>query len=81
LEQNRDHWRADHCIDPQSSPGVFLSNRGLDGDGFSKPSYTDFPRLILGRDLESKDSEPPPGYDDTEDQDVVEERLKSLGYL
>jgi predicted AlkP superfamily phosphohydrolase/phosphomutase len=79
LEPNVDHWGADHCIDPQSVPGVLFSNRGL--RELSSPSYTDFPKLILGKDFISKSSSPPPDYGDKEDQEAVEERLRSLGYL
>lgn len=27
IEDNRDEWRGDHCIDPNSVPGVLLANR------------------------------------------------------
>jgi len=27
MEDNRDEWRGDHCMDPESVPGVLLSNR------------------------------------------------------
>jgi predicted AlkP superfamily phosphohydrolase/phosphomutase len=79
LEPNIDHWGADHCIDPQAVPGVLLSNRGL--SDLSNPSYTDFPKLIFGKDVVSKGSAPPPNYGDDEDQEAIEERLRSLGYL
>ena len=78
LEPNRDHWGADHCIDPQFVPGVLLSNQSL--GHLSAPSYRDIPALALGEKVISGDSTPP-SYPSDEDRGVLEERLKSLGYL
>ena len=78
LEPNHDHWGADHCIDPSSVPGVIFSNQGL--GNFPEPSYRDFPLLATGEAVQGGDSGPPPTISD-EDQEKLEERLKSLGYL
>ncbi|MFQ5615844.1 MAG: alkaline phosphatase family protein [Anaerolineales bacterium] len=84
IEPNRDHWGADHCMDPASVKGVLFSNRGL--KDFPEPSYRDFPVLAIGK-MPSDSTHPhskgpvsPPTSSD-EDQDAVEERLKGLGYL
>jgi hypothetical protein len=59
-------------------PGVLFASQGL--AGCPHPSYQDFPGLAI-------DSAPQPGKGtappkvDAQDQDKVEERLKSLGYL
>jgi len=79
LEPNRDHWGADHCIHPQAVPGVLFSSRGL--KNFPNPSYRDFPMLTVGEKPEAGDSAPPPSMRSSEDAQVVEERLKSLGYF
>ena len=78
LEANRDHWGADHCIDPEMVPGVLFSNRGL--QDFSSPSYRDFPVLAIGEKFASGGATPPPSMS-AEDEKAIEERLKSLGYL
>ena len=78
LEPNHDHWGADHCIDPSSVPGVIFSNQGL--GNFREPSYRDFPLLATGEAVQGGASGPPPTISD-EDQEKLEERLKSLGYL
>jgi hypothetical protein len=78
IEVNRDHWNADHCIDPDAVPGVLFSSRGL--HDLPDPSYLDIPQLILGEKLTASDDAPPPTYGD-EEEEIVEERLKSLGYL
>jgi predicted AlkP superfamily phosphohydrolase/phosphomutase len=78
IEANRDHWGADHCVDPQTVPGVLFCNQSL-GD-FSHPSYRDIPALTIGTTLDPNGSAPPPSFDQ-EDQEILEERLKSLGYL
>jgi len=78
LEDNQDHWGADHCIDPSAVPGVLFSNQGL--ANFPEPSYRDFPVLATGEEVQGSASEPPPSIGD-EDQEMLEERLKSLGYL
>lgn len=78
IEPNRDHWGADHCIDPATVPGVIFSDGGL--TNFPNPTYRDIPALAIG-------GAPDPGrvsarepYSE-EDQEIVEERLRSLGYL
>ena len=78
IETNYDHWNADHCIDPAAVPGVFFSNRGL--DGLSNPSYKDIPHLVTGKSMKPGT---PPVYDEMseEDQEAVEDRLRGLGYL
>lgn len=80
IEVNEDHWGADHCIDPQLVSGVLFSNRSL--HGLSQPSYRDFPELVTGEALDAR--EPPTGeahvFHDEEEQ-ILEERLKDLGYL
>lgn len=78
LEVNCDHWSADHCFDPALVPGVLFCNQGL--DFIHQPSYRDFPELATGWAIDKKHSSTPPSGQD-EDQDLVEERLKSLGYL
>jgi hypothetical protein len=80
LEPNLDHWGADHCMAPDLVPGVLFSNQSLkDLPGLS---YRDFPELAIGVPLDSDESAPPktPKFSD-EDQEVLEERLKDLGYL
>jgi hypothetical protein len=79
LEPNRDHWGADHCFDPQAVPGVLFCNQGL--SDYPNPSYRDFPSLTVGTALDPSDSAPPPSSFSDEDQDILEERLRSLGYL
>jgi predicted AlkP superfamily phosphohydrolase/phosphomutase len=78
IEKNRDHWGADHCTDPQAVPGVLFCNQGL--TDFPNPSYCDIPALTIGAAPNLSDSAPPPPFSD-EDEDIVEERLRSLGYL
>jgi predicted AlkP superfamily phosphohydrolase/phosphomutase len=78
IEPNRDHWGADHCVDAASVPGVLFCSHGLQGS--SNPSYHDFPSLAIGKDLGGGGGAPPPHFSD-EDQEVLEERLRSLGYL
>ncbi len=79
LEPNRDHWGGDHCIHPQAVPGVLFSNQDL--SNFPHPSYHDIPALTIEAPLDHSNSAPPaPSYSD-EDEEVVEERLRSLGYL
>ena len=78
LEVNKDHWHADHCIDPQLVPGVIFSNKGF--GGVSQPSYKEFPEIAIGMTPKAEASAPPPTIDDQEQADI-EERLKGLGYL
>lgn len=79
LEPNLDHWGADHCIDSQAVPGVLFSNQEL--KYFPNPSYRDIPALTIGTTLDPGSSAPPPSAYSDEDQEVVEDRLRSLGYL
>jgi hypothetical protein len=81
LEPNGDHWGGDHCIDSLAVPGVILCNHGL--QGLEKPSFRDVPRLAIGKALEHKNILPPqpPPPSSGEGKEVIEERLKSLGYL
>jgi predicted AlkP superfamily phosphohydrolase/phosphomutase len=79
VERNRDHWGADHCIDPEMVPGVIFSNQGL--QNFPNPSYREFPAIAVGMNVEPGKVTPPPSQKSDEDQEVIEERLKSLGYL
>ena len=79
IEPNHDHWGADHCIDHSAVPGVIFANEGL--DNFPHPSYRDIPPLTIDVTPDSSGSAPPPTPMSDEDQDVVAERLKSLGYL
>lgn len=78
---NQDHWGADHCINSLSVPGVIMSNLGL--HGMDHPTYTDIPLLTIGKPLKQAQSSPPPppSIAAGEDQEKLEERLKSLGYL
>lgn len=80
IETNRDHWGADHCIEPELVPGVLFSNAGL--QDYPSPSYREFPALAIDMPLEHGDRHPArPTYNGQEDQSVVEERLRDLGYL
>jgi predicted AlkP superfamily phosphohydrolase/phosphomutase len=78
IEENKDHWNADHCIDPAHVPGVLFRNKGL--EDFSSPSYRDIPQMVVGKSMKPGS---PPDSDDysDEDQETVEDRLKGLGYL
>lgn len=78
LECNSDHWNGDHCIDAETVPGSLFASQGL--KDFPNPSYLDFPKLAIGEDLEGS-AGAPPRVSVSEDEAVVEERLKSLGYL
>lgn len=78
IEPNQDHWGADHCIDFQSVPGVLFSNQGL--QNLPSPSFRDFPRLTIHEDLEGGGKYTAPSLSE-EEQETLEERLKSLGYL
>ena len=79
FEANSDHWGADHCIAPGAVPGVLFSNQGL--ANFPHPSYRDIPALAIGKNVQSSGAIKPPPTAGNEDQKIVEERLKSLGYL
>ncbi len=79
MERNGDHWSGDHCISAEAVPGVLLCNQGLAGS--ARPSYRDIPVLAVGAELAPRSSPPPPADLAGEDEAIVEERLKSLGYL
>jgi predicted AlkP superfamily phosphohydrolase/phosphomutase len=79
FESNTDHWGADHCIAPDAVPGVLFCNQGL--SNFPHPSYRDIPALSIGKNVEKNKEIKPPPTSGNEDQKIVEERLKSLGYL
>lgn len=79
IEPNRDHWGADHCINPEAVPGVIFASKGL--KNHPNPSYRDIPALTIGAAPDASGSAPPPTSSGTEDEKVIEERLKSLGYL
>lgn len=81
LEANSDHWGADHCVDASLVPGVIFCNQGL--SNLSRPAYRDFPHLAIDMQLEAPNSPPPPpqSFNSQEDEKVIEERLRSLGYL
>lgn len=79
IEVNQDHWEADHCIDPEKVPGVIFANQDL--SNFPNPSYREIPALAIGKNVDSKNLPPPQGGHGGEDQKLIEERLKSLGYL
>lgn len=80
LEPNYDHWGADHCMDPCLVPGVLLTNVDLE----NKPNitYREIPELMIGQEVDEfrPSSGDPPEFAD-EDQKILEERLKDLGYL
>ncbi len=78
IEPNQNHWGADHCVHPEAVPGVLFCTEGL-GD-FPNPSFRDIPAITLGTELDPGHSAPPPEFDE-EDEQIVEERLKGLGYL
>jgi predicted AlkP superfamily phosphohydrolase/phosphomutase len=78
IEANRDHWGADHCMDAQVVPGVLFCNQGL--REFPNPSYRDVPRLATGMEPDSSGAAPPAEYSE-EDEEIIEERLRGLGYL
>lgn len=78
IEPNGDHWAADHCVDPAVVPGVIFANCDL--ETFPQPSYVDFPALAIGMTPDSSAAARVPSFSD-EEQEAVEERLRSLGYL
>ncbi len=80
IEPNHDHWGADHCVNSHCVPGVLFSNHPL--QEVSNPSFRDIPALVLGKTLDHTTFKPPPEIPlPDEDQKMLEERLKSLGYL
>ena len=75
---NSDHWGGDHCIDPQLVPGVVFANHTL--ENLTNLSYRDIPYLTIGEAPHADQHAPPPSISREEDE-VVQERLKSLGYF
>lgn len=78
LEENHDHWSADHCIDPALVPGVLFANRDL--SQMPDLSFRDIPFLALGKHLDQSYIKPP-SQSGGQGQKDIEERLKGLGYL
>jgi predicted AlkP superfamily phosphohydrolase/phosphomutase len=78
IEENFDHWGADHCIDAGLVPGVLFSNRHF--RDIQPLSYRDFPQLAIDMTPKDKFDGPQPLLDGQEQEDI-EERLKGLGYL
>jgi predicted AlkP superfamily phosphohydrolase/phosphomutase len=79
IESNVDHWGADHCIAAEAVPGVLFCNQGL--ANFPHPSYRDIPGLAIGRNVEQSGIIKPPPASANEEQQILEDRLKDLGYL
>ncbi|MCL4869014.1 MAG: alkaline phosphatase family protein [Anaerolineae bacterium] len=77
LEPNRDHWHGDHCFAPESVPGVLFAPELR--HRVTHPSYRDIPALAIGKDVSGGAVSPPPLTD--EEQEIVQQRLKELGYL
>lgn len=78
LETNRDHWGGDHCITPEAVPGVLFANLPL--DALPHPSYRDIPALAIGAPPPTAPPATPPPLSD-EGEDIIEKRLRDLGYL
>lgn len=78
IEENGDHWNADHCINPAAVPGVLMSSFAL--EDLQHPSYKDIPELVLGEAFTPSGSKPVERLSD-EEQEIIEERMKGLGYL
>jgi hypothetical protein len=78
IEENQDHWGADHCFDAESVPGVLFSTHDL--SNLPNPSYRDIPVLVLGKEIDPRRELAGPTYSD-EDQEKINQRLKELGYL
>jgi predicted AlkP superfamily phosphohydrolase/phosphomutase len=78
IEPNRDRWGGDHCVTPNAVPGVLFSNQAI--SQYTRPSYRDIPMLTIGAALDSCDSAPPPPFSE-EDEEIIQERLRGLGYL
>lgn len=78
IEENHDHWGADHCIDPNVVPGVLFSSQGL--KDFPNPSFRDIPPMVVGKYLDHS-GVTPPKISGGESSETIEERLKGLGYL
>jgi predicted AlkP superfamily phosphohydrolase/phosphomutase len=78
IEENHDHWGADHCVDAEVVPGVFFANRDL--QNFGGVSFRDIPFLAIGKHLDQSHLKPPSQVSGHSQSDL-EERLKGLGYL
>ena len=78
IDENNDHWGADHCIDPNVVPGVLFSSQGL--KDFPNPSFRDIPPMVVGKYLDHS-GVTPPKISGGESSETIEERLKGLGYL
>ena len=78
MEENHDHWGADHCIDSNMVPGVLFANR--DVANMPGLSFRDIPFLALGKHLDQSYIKPPSQMG-SQGQKDLEERLKGLGYL
>jgi predicted AlkP superfamily phosphohydrolase/phosphomutase len=78
MEENHDHWGADHCIDSNIVPGVIFANRDL--KNFPGVSFRDIPFLAIGKHLDQSHIKPPSQIG-RQGQKDLEERLKGLGYL
>lgn len=78
MEDNRDHWGADHCIDSNMVPAVLFANR--DVANMPGLSFRDIPFLALGKHLDQSYIKPPSQMG-AQGQKDLEERLKGLGYL
>ncbi len=77
IEENHDHWGADHCIDPEAVPGVLFANR--DVANIPDVSFRDIPLLMINKNLDQSHLKPP--SEQNRGQGNIEERLKGLGYL
>ncbi len=78
LENNLDHWGADHCIDSTKVPAVLFANRDL--KNMPGLTFRDIPYLALGKHLDQSYIKPP-SQTGSQGQKDLEERLKGLGYL
>jgi predicted AlkP superfamily phosphohydrolase/phosphomutase len=78
IEENQDHWGADHCIDRDMVPGVLFASQGL--KDFPNPSFRDIPPMVVGKYLDHS-GVTPPKISGGESAETIEERLKGLGYL
>jgi hypothetical protein len=79
IEQNQDHWSADHCVAPETVPGVLFTNHNL--TNYSHPSYKDIPTLAMDINLEHHFVDKPSSKHSVDDEKVIEERMKGLGYF
>lgn len=78
IEENHDHWGADHCIDPETVPGVLFANH--DVANIPELSFRDIPFLMINKHLDQSHLKPP-SEQSHHGQGNIEERLKGLGYL